>query len=248
MDYPPGDVNAALMCRIWFERVILHGGDNILVLYNSDFPAVANEYKQSRSHVEIEKKPRLDNVCGHSNFMLTFKLVALAGLDFPFLYLDADMYVIHDLAPLWKLKSEKPWIGINHQRLRQCPDTRRRPFLNGGLQLVSDPKLYDFGRIVARFSERGGIMSFPGYEQAVLQDYFKSIGYDYTHPEAGTEWNSCAIVGRLTLEENRWHGITQGLAVDHPIWINHYWAQYKPWNIGCPLHAHYKEELSGARQ
>ena len=79
----------------------------------------------------------------------------------------------------------------------------------------------------------------PGTDQAVLYRYFRSIGYDYTHPEIGPEWNSCAGVTKLTRRDGLWTGRTLGLRADHDVFLVHYWSQFKPWLIGCPVYADY---------
>ena len=84
----------------------------------------------------------------------------------------------------------------------------------------------------------------PGSDQAVLFRYFQSIGHDYTHPEIGPEWNSCAGITRLTRVGAGWKARTRGLARDHDAHLIHYWSQFKPWSIGCPLYASYASAAS----
>jgi hypothetical protein len=79
----------------------------------------------------------------------------------------------------------------------------------------------------------------PGTDQAVLYRYFRSIGYDYTHPEIGPEWNSCAGVTEVRREGERWTARTRGLARDHDVKLIHYWSQFKPWAIDCPIYEAY---------
>ncbi len=75
----------------------------------------------------------------------------------------------------------------------------------------------------------------PGADQAVLFRYFRTIGYDYTHPEIGPEWNNCAGVTGIRREEGRWKARTVGLPENYEVKLIHYWSQYKPWAIGCPI-------------
>jgi hypothetical protein len=37
----------------------------------------------------------------------------------------------------------------------------------------------------------------------------------------------------------RWIARTDGLACDHDVQILHYWSQFKPWSIGCPIFESY---------
>ena len=240
MNYPDNP-NYNLMCYVCLHRMIVHGATDILVLYEDSFPKIAQRFaKLPNVNLEIRKGITYKGP-GSDHFNIRFKLPNLASLDFEYIFIDSDMYVIADLDQLWKLRHDKPWIGINHQRIPQWPDTHRKPFLNSGLQIVSDPKFYDHAAITACHRKAGNQYAVPGRDQALLFRYFKSIGYDYTHAQVGPEWNSCALVGRLTKKE-KWVGRTTGLAQNHPIYINHYWCSNKPWQIKCPLHKAYKDK------
>jgi hypothetical protein len=242
MDYPPAP-NYRRMCYAFLDSVIAHGGRDILLLYEQHEPTVAAEHHRAAA---IEVRRCRSFAVGHPHFNLRFKLANLAALDFPFLYLDADMFVLGDLNRLWSYRGDKPWIGVNHQVIPCDPRTHRSPFLNSGLQLVSDPDFYDLKAILAaqnavvqlsRHAEvrKEEMFPCPGRDQAVLFRYFQSIGYDYTHPEVRAEWNSCAGVTRVWSEAGAWKARTQGLESDHEVHIIHYWDQFKPWRIGCPI-------------
>src|SRR5581483_10114026 len=141
----------------------------------------------------------------------------LANLPFPYLYLDADTFALGDLRYLWERRTAKPWIGVDHEVIPNDARTHRPPFLNSGLQLVSDPSFYDLSAILAaqnavvplsrhREVPKSEMFACPGQDQAVLFRYFRSIGYDYTHPEIGPGWNSCAGVTELRSEGGAWQG------------------------------------------
>jgi hypothetical protein len=238
MNYPP-DPRYRRMCFAFLDSVITRGAGSITI--------IAAEHHRA---ADIEVIRRRSRDVGHPHFNLRFKLANLAALDFPFLYLDADTHVLGDLRYLWDRRHAKPWIGINHQWIPADPRTHRAPFLNSGVQLVSDPAFYDLDAILGAqnaaaplamsgaFSKEE-MFACPGTDQAVLFRYFQSIGYDYTHPEIGPEWNSCAGVTTVTLTEAGWRGRTLGLARDHDVFLLHYWSQFKPWLIGCPIYASY---------
>jgi hypothetical protein len=114
------------------------------------------------------------------------------------------------------------------------------------VQLVSDPAFYDLDAILAvqnavvplaRYVDRSKADMFPcpGHDQAVLFRYFRTIGYDYRHPEIGLEWNSCAGMTTVERTGDRWIGTAGGLDVQ----LIHYWSQFKPWAIDCPIYAAY---------
>jgi hypothetical protein len=235
------------MCYIFLDSVIAHGARAVTLLYDEHKPVLAPEHRRA-AHVELRQGRSYD--VGHPHFNLRFKLPNLANLDFPFLYLDADMVVLGDLNYLWQRRKHKPWVGIDHQRVPFDARTHRSPFLNSGLQLVSDPGFYDLRAILDvqnaavplwRHQEvrKADLFPCPGHDQAVLFRYFRAVGYDYTHPEVGCAWNSCSAVTQVRPRGNGWQARTHGLAHDHDVHIIHYWSQYKPWLIDCPIFQSY---------
>jgi hypothetical protein len=246
MNYPP-DQRYRHMCRAFLDSVISRGAESITILYEDQEPTIAAEHRRA-ADIEVIRCRSRD--VGHPHFNLRFKLANLAAINYPFLYLDADTYVLGDLRALWERRHAKPWIGINHQWIPSDPRTHRAPFLNSGVQLVSDPAFYDLDAILAAQNavaplDQAGVFNkeemfaCPGSDQAVLYRYFCSIGYDYAHPEIGPEWNSCAGVTKLTRRDGLWTGRTYGLRADHDVYLLHYWSQFKPWLIGCPVYADY---------
>jgi hypothetical protein len=247
MDYPR-EPRFLRMCYVFLDSVIAHGAESVTLIYEEQRPVIAPEHRRA-ADIELVKGRSHD--VGHPHFNLRFKLPNLASIGYPFLYLDADMVVLSDLSYLWERRHAKPWVGVNHQVVPSDARTHRPPFLNSGLQLVSDPAFYDLPAILAaqnavvplsrhREVSKREMFPCPGQDQAVLFRYFRSIGYDCTHPEIGPEWNSCAGVTELWAEGGAWKGRTRGLARDHDVHIVHYWSQFKPWAIDCPLFRSYE--------
>ena len=79
----------------------------------------------------------------------------------------------------------------------------------------------------------------PGSDQAVLSATSARLATTIRIPEIGPEWNSCAGVTKLTRRDGVWTGRTLGLRADHDVFLVHYWSQFKPWLIGCPVYADY---------
>ena len=205
MNYPPV-VRYRRMCLAFLDSVIMSGAKSITILYEDQPPVIAPEHRRA-ADIEIVRGRSHD--LDYPHFNLRFKLPNLAALDYPFLYLDADTFVLGDLNFLWSRRAAKPWIGIDHQWVPSDPRTHRAPFLNSGVQLVSDPAFYDLDAILAvqsavapldRADEfaKEQMFACPGTDQALLFRYFRAIGYDYTHPEIGPEWNSFAGVTDVT--------------------------------------------------
>lgn len=246
MNYPP-DPKIRRMCYAFLDSIITHGAQSITLLYEDHPPLVAPEHRRG-ADIEIRQARSVD--VGHPHFNLRFKLANLAALDFPFLYLDADSFVLSDLHYLWSRRHAKPFVGIDHQWVPCDARTHRSPFLNSGVQLVSDPAFYDLQAILAvqnaimplsRHAEvpKSAMFPCPGHDQAILFQYFQAIGYDYTHPQIGPEWNSCAGVTTIRNPADGWVAHTTGLAENYDVHLVHYWSQFKPWAIGCPIYESY---------
>jgi len=134
------------------DSVLNNGAASVTLLYETHKPVVAPEHRRA-ADVEVVRGRSFD--VGHPHFNLRFKLPNLAALNYPFLYVDADTFVLDSLLPLWERRHDKPWIGVDHQWVPDDPRTHRDPFLNSGVQLVGDPDFYDLAAILAA-SKRGG--------------------------------------------------------------------------------------------
>ena len=239
MNYADSDLRSLLMCRIWMEAVQRCApGASITVLCTQPLPAQLRGPFERFGNVRVVtggydpavRVPR-GPLAMHNIF---FKLYQLSLIREPFLYLDADIVVLESLDPLWQCRHDKPWIGVDHQR-NISGHTDSTPFLNSGEQLVGDPGFYDYRRILACARQHRFKFLVNGTDQACLWTYFQSIGYDYTHPAVGQEWNACAgTVGLRCGADGRWRGRIEGGEVD--VRINHYWGPFKPWRIGCPIY------------
>lgn len=238
MNYDKNKKEYHKMCKIFMDLVIQNGGDNIKVLYLNNKPDYINDFK-NRINLTIEKGFK-DHRIGRDHFNAYFKLPNLCNINTEFIFLDCDMYVLTNLNYIWNLRKDKPWIGVNHQWIPKHPDTHRKPFLNSGLQIVSDPNFYNYDKILKSHIDNHKNYSVPGVDQSILNTYFKSIKYDYVHNKVGFGWNSCAAVGYIYRDREKWKGITKGLNENNKIHINHYWCDYKPWKIKCPIHMSYK--------
>jgi len=246
VDYPH-EPHFERMWRAFLDSVIRNGAESVTLLYETHEPKVSPELRRT-ADIEVIRGRSFD--VGHPHFNLRFKLGNLADLDYPFLFIDADTFVLDSLVPLWALRHSKPWIGADHQWVPSDERTHREPFLNSGVQLVGDPDFYDLAAILAAQNAvvplslhatvpKRQMFATPGQDQAVLFRYFRSIGYDYTHPLAGPEWNSCAGVTEIRREAARWRGRTTGLNPNYDVRVVHYWSQFKPWAIDCPVYAWY---------
>ena len=182
-------------------------------------------------------------VLNHHN--VRFKLFHLTKWPKPFIFLDVDAILFSTLSELVKASSSKPFIAINHQRIPKHTEGKE-VYLNGGVQIVSQPGFFSF----EDFTKQTDNLLCPGHEQALIYTYFNNIGYDYTHPEIDYKWNSCSGYNELIKVDGKWKCFSKGVNVldsnlesetipaGIEIKINHYWDEFKPWKIDCPM---YKE-------
>ena len=56
------------------------------------------------------------------------------------------------------------------------------------------------------------------------------------HPEIGPAWNSCAGMTEVDRVGDNWAATAEGYDVK----LIHYWSQFKPWAIDCPIYASYE--------
>ena len=233
-----------VMCLMWAHSTYKAscGNARITILVEKPLPEsmvnILNKY-----NAEVEVCPTYEEIPGlHHNYR--FKLYNLTHLDYPFIFMDCDILVMGNLQYLWDRRDDKPWIGIDHQ-LNIPGHTKDKLFLNSGVQIVGDPLFYNFERIMDSAKEQNFKYEVPGKDQAAIYTHFKKIGYDYTHPEIGPEWNACAGFCRLKMDDLcYWSGTCIGLGEEYPVYINHYWHNYKPWLTGCPAFEWYSENCS----
>ena len=95
MDYPR-EPHVARMCYAFLDSVVKNGAARVTLLYETHEPQVAPEHRRA-ADLEVIRAHSRD--VGHPHFNLRFKLPNLAALPYPFLYLDADMFVLDVLRP-----------------------------------------------------------------------------------------------------------------------------------------------------
>lgn len=239
----PDNENYNIMCSAWMHQVRKYFPDNdILVLSEKPLPRYL-ETKCSSLNIRNEIRHRNTDISflGHpdekkASHNVLFKLYNLCLIDEPFIFIDADAFVIHDTKALINASKQKPFIAVNHQVIPGHTDHLSEPVLNSGVMLVSDQKLFSWNDFMAiLFRDRRFV--HPGTDQSLINSFFKEANYDYTHQDVGYEWNSWA---RYTVFDGE-IAYCKGLPVEHPVYLNHYWNDAKPWNINCPIYAKYKE-------
>lgn len=234
--------NNLYMALMWFRGIVDNTSEdfNLHILSERKLPDNLIGYMNNEcptcNFTVIPRK----NEFNHHN--IDFKLRVLSELEFQFIFLDADMFICGDLKYLWEKRNDKPWIGINHQsNIRSHTDFNNLKFLNSGVQIVGEPSFYNYSEIIKTCESVNFKFKVPGMDQAALWTHFTQIGYDYTHNGVDESWNSCA--GYSVVEEDElanWVVTYNNGDDSYLVNINHYWNEFKPWNIGCPIFKFYK--------
>lgn len=238
----PDDGNYNELCLWWYLQALKNSGDMPIEIWYEEEPAVMDQIKMSSLAIDRDIKfvqkdrvdlseyiPQnyIDEKCSHN---VGFKLWNLCKEEEPFIFVDADAVILEPLHYLVE-RATKPIIMVDHQAIKGHTDFLPYKFLNSGVQICADPSILNFNDIIKTFLAAGGYFC-PGTDQAMLFGYFRSLEYDYTHPEIGYGWNSCAGFTKLIGDKPVCSGLENS---DYPVYINHYWYTYKPWTINCPL-------------
>jgi hypothetical protein len=94
---------------------------------------------------EYSKLKKRNKLLNHHN--VSFKMWNLTQWKSAFVFFDVDAILFANISHLAKHSSDKPFIGINHQDIPN--HTRgKEVFLNGGVQIVSDPKYFSFALMI----------------------------------------------------------------------------------------------------
>lgn len=228
----PDDSKYNQLCSWWLKQAKKHANMPIHVWHEKDLDesliveGVIYERK-IRQPLEFMLQPEIQAKAEHN---IGFKLYNLCQETEPFIFVDADAIIFSDLDPLVEASKDKPFICVDHQQVPGHSAAIPFKFLNSGVQVVSDPSMLDYDNLIRSLVEDQGLRC-PGTDQAMLFGYFQKIGYDYTHEKVGFGWNSCA--GYSIIKEGKL--VCEELDYAHPVHINHYWHEFKPWIMDCPL-------------
>lgn len=234
------DMKNVKMCAIFIDRLKRFNPDcNLYILYNESIDKKLVKFAGKYDHISFHKKP-VDNECWVKHHNVNFKLYNLTNLNEPFIFLDSDIFCFSSLDHLWNLKDSKPFISIDHQLIPGHTDNIPYKFINSGVQVVGDPDWYQYDMFREAYAAVDGRLMCPGFDQAHIFTYSKLNNYDYTHADIGYEWNSCAKYGDIDYTDNEWictyNGPSrEGESTKYDVKLNHYWWDFKPWNINCPV-------------
>jgi len=237
-NYPKDSENYTKMCMLWLYYTKKYHNDLNVKIFTKDG---VNEYIKDTidsygfslvyAH-EDENLPFSDKKFKHN---IGFKLFNLCKETEPFVFVDADAFILRDISDLVDKSNDQKIVMINHENIPGHTSNIPFTFLNSAVQVCNDISILKYDEIIKQR------IVAPGSDQSLLFSYFKNIGYDYTNPNIGFEWNSYAKNVNLKKDNNNeWVGESRGLDVEHPVYINHYWYDAKPWEINCPIFNEYE--------
>jgi hypothetical protein len=240
-NYPKDDDNYTKMCLLWLYFTKKYCGNLTVKIFtkngvNSHIKNVIDQYGFTLVYREEDKNLSfIDKKFKHN---IGFKLFNLCKETEPFVFIDADAFILRCINDLVEKSNGQKIVMVNHENIPGHTDHIPFSFLNSGVQVCNDTSILKYDEII---KEK---MVVPGSDQSLLFSYFKTIGYNYTNPNIGFEWNSYAKNVKLTKDNNNeWIGKSTGLDVEHPAYINHYWYDTKPWQINCPIFNEYENIL-----
>lgn len=197
-----------------------------------------------RFHSDTESCKKLKNrlkVLNHHN--VRFKLFHLTRWPNPFIFLDVDAILFGSISKLIEASKDKPFIAVNHEEIPNHTEGKK-PYLNGGVQIVSQPGYFSY----EDFTKQTDALLCSGHEQALIYTHFTNRGYDYTHRDVDYRWNSCSGYNEIKNVNGKWVCLARGsnaldsvlksntISEGSYIMINHYWDEFKPWKIDCPMY------------
>ena len=228
------------MCCVFVDQLFKHNTNfKLFVIHKNTLPEQVQR-KLSEYHEIKTLKLGADTNCWYPHHNVNYKLYNLCKIDEQFIFLDADIFCLGDLKSLWNLRNDKPYIGINHQNIPGHTDANFK-FLNSGVQIIGDPEWYKYENFKNAFVKSNRMLLCKGFDQAHIFTYCKQIDYDYTHSLAGYQWNSCAKYGVFddTLSCKYVAPVDDVEPDGYDVMLNHYWWDFKPWKLNCPIYNRY---------
>ena len=103
-----------------------------------------------------------------------------------YIFAEADAWILGPLDEWWKAADEKPYIGIEERVMRNG-----HHLINTGTYSYNSLNFLTYSKLLRQY-QKDKTISIPIGEQGLTNAYFKSIGYDCTHPRVGFEYNCYA--------------------------------------------------------
>ena len=252
MNYDMSKINSLAMCCNWVRqaKAHLHRGDSCFIFSKNRPHPILKYFVGNDPRFRFCVREGFQDtrgiffpLCGShgEGENLTYKLHIACGLDFPFIFMDADTIIIDSLQELEPLFDEMPAIFVDHELDIKGHTDTFPPFINSGVFMVNDPykSIMNWDRMLehafkcgfhCRFKGNGRHIS--GTDQSVIKSYFDSIGYGYKHEKFGIHYNTCAEGVKISRNSSGWFAKN---SKGERVKIVHYWGPFKPWFLNCPI-------------
>ena len=263
MNYNWNNINHINLCSIWINqaKLWLSKFDTVYIyseqrLHKSLVTLINKSDTCSFKNIIVEpfypKTPihfGILNAKLFSNHNFVFKLYNTCNINFPYLFLDSDAFIVDSLEELREIfdQTQDSVYFIDHETNIPKETEWFEPFINSGVFLMNDPEhlvynweqIYKFSEstnFTCRFNRFPNII-IPGSDQSMIKGYFEYIGYDYHHKNFGIEYNtSGSMIGNWFVNESGKNQTTLKNDNKKICKIVHYWGKNKPWNeLNCPL-------------
>jgi len=226
------------MCIIWATQIRKYCPKiTVQVLSENTVPTVVQDFLL-KNNIQIINKHRKDNIFSFNSDIskkaqhnIFFKMYNLCNEVEPYIFIDADAFLLSDIEDLLIASRDKPFIAVNHEKIPKHCAHLPYNFLNTGMMVVSDPSFLNFNKKI-EILKRDRTFRYPGTDQSLVNSYVKELGYDYEHPLVGFGWNHCAGYTKFIEGDI---AVSAGLGSEYRINLNHYWHEFKPWNVNCPI-------------
>jgi hypothetical protein len=251
------------LCKIWinqasiwlnkFDTVYVYTEhrlhDSLVKIMNS---SISCTFKNVACQRFIHKNPIHFGVINErifSNHNFLVKLYTTCNINFPYLFLDSDAFIVDSLEELRDIfdQTQDRVLFIDHETNIPNETEWFEPFINSGVFLMNDPEhiIYNWEQIYT-FAEKKNFtckfnnisVTIPGSDQAVLKSYFDYIGYDYHHKSFDIAYNTSASMINQWFTNNASDNTYQTTLKNNPLKkckIVHYWGKNKLNINNCPL-------------
>jgi len=263
MDYPQGEFD--WMLKVWMLQVQQNcsGAKVVVILGERGLSPEVDTYFSKWNNVEIRqgsiatsadieplrRENEAETLKFQQSYLMRFKLWNLCHIGAPYIFLDADAFVLSDLSALWTLASGRRFLGTSH-------DWYGGPTLdmNSGVMVVNDPSVLDWGEVIRarplvlnpEFYPYGYIRDDIPFirpmfnDQTQIQYHLYTKNIEWKHPQA-YGWNASPKVVRLFLDNGKWKGFfatpdphahakpLESIPDNsRPVHVVHYWGTSKP--------------------
>ena len=242
----PNQQNFNAMCIAWGNQIRKYCESmEVEVLAEKEIPHPVKKSFE-RNDIKISIKQRKENnfrfnstISKKAQHNIFFKMYNLCNMTEPYIFIDADAFLLTDVEDLISASKDKPFIAVDHEKIPKHCAHIPYDFLNTGMMVVSEPSFLDFDKKI-NILKRDRTFRYPGTDQSLINSYVKEMNYDYSHESVGYGWNHCAGYTEFIDGDT---AICSGLGEKYTIKLNHYWHEFKPWKVDCPIYQNTLKEL-----